>query len=68
MTRVCPALWNAVVRRVVQGERDVVPARLQAIHHEDHGTALDLAGHGHADMSSLNVAIETALQMISAQV
>ncbi len=33
----------------------------------DHGTALDLAGTGHADTGSLLNAIETACQMIQAQ-
>jgi len=33
----------------------------------DHGTALDLAGSGQADMTSLEVAIETAQQMIAVQ-
>jgi 4-hydroxythreonine-4-phosphate dehydrogenase len=33
----------------------------------DHGTALDLAGVGSANESSLNVAIEYAMQMVTAQ-
>ncbi len=33
----------------------------------DHGTALDLAGSGRADPGSLKVALETALQMVTAQ-
>jgi len=33
----------------------------------DHGTALELAGSGKADMTSLQVAIETAQQMLAAQ-
>jgi 4-hydroxythreonine-4-phosphate dehydrogenase len=34
----------------------------------DHGTALDLAGHGVADASSLHYAIETALTLIAKRV
>ena len=33
----------------------------------DHGTALDLAASGRADAGSLKVALETALQMVTAQ-
>ncbi len=33
----------------------------------DHGTALELAGSGKADMSSLRLAIKTAIQMIKTQ-
>ena len=33
----------------------------------DHGTALDLAGLGKADLGSLNVAIDYAQQMIKAR-
>ena len=34
----------------------------------DHGTALDLAGTGKADIGSLVYAIETAVQMVSGRV
>ena len=33
----------------------------------DHGTALDLAGTGRADVGSLRVALHTAISMIEAQ-
>jgi len=33
----------------------------------DHGTALDLAGTGNADESSLQAAINIATQMVAAQ-